>query len=289
MSPFSKRAAVYHEIGKLLEQFDQVGFWRALIQQLKSDVPIDHWMVLIFSASRPLVLDFAEVTTTSYLIGPLVTEYVDGFYLVDPFYISNREKLNSGFFHLSDVAPALFQQTDYYRKFFAEYVIEDEVHYNVQLDQDRTLCLSIGCKSHFSTEHIVRLELLSSLVAALMRQRMFFEEASSKLSKRQSLSFPEKINEFVKVVEPALTHREIDVIRFALNGCQNKAIAEELRISVETVKVHRRHFLRKLHVKSQAELVALCLNTPTAGAKGYAPWEQSAVKGGGLVEGKMAP
>lgn len=40
--------------------------------------------------------------------------YLDGLYLLDPFYQAAREGLASGFYHLEEVAPDHFSQTDYY-------------------------------------------------------------------------------------------------------------------------------------------------------------------------------
>ncbi|KXK67489.1 LuxR family transcriptional regulator [Pseudomonas monteilii] len=44
-----------------------------------------------------------------------------------------------------------------------------------------------------------------------------------------------------------------------LSGCSSKEIARKLEISVETVKVHRKHMYSKLGIKSQSELFSLFL------------------------------
>ncbi len=54
-------------------------------------------------------------------------------------------------------------------------VVADEIQFNVQLDAQRTLCLSLGSKRRFSIEQVTLLELLRPWVTALMRQRMTFE------------------------------------------------------------------------------------------------------------------
>jgi DNA-binding CsgD family transcriptional regulator len=41
-----------------------------------------------------------------------------------------------------------------------------------------------------------------------------------------------------------------------------------LGISVETIKVHRRHIYQKLAISSQAELFALAMNRPGGSDKG---------------------
>ncbi len=58
-----------------------------------------------------------------------------------------------------------------------------------------------------------------------------------------------------------LTEREAQVIKLVLHGHSTKTLAEKLSISVETVKLHRKHAYAKLEVSSQAELFYLFLDS----------------------------
>jgi two-component system NarL family response regulator len=53
---------------------------------------------------------------------------------------------------------------------------------------------------------------------------------------------------------PRLSHREREVLRLVAQGVRSSGIADRLRISVGTVEVHRRNMMRKLGVRSIAEL-----------------------------------
>uniref|UniRef100_UPI001F1526C5 response regulator transcription factor n=3 Tax=Enterobacter asburiae TaxID=61645 RepID=UPI001F1526C5 len=53
----------------------------------------------------------------------------------------------------------------------------------------------------------------------------------------------------------ALTRREKQIFKLAINGLQNKQIASELGISEITVKVHRRRVMDKMQVRTLADLV----------------------------------
>lgn len=55
----------------------------------------------------------------------------------------------------------------------------------------------------------------------------------------------------------SLTEREYTVMRLVATGKLNKVIADELRISVRTVEVHRARVFGKLGVRSSAEVVTL--------------------------------
>mgnify|MGYP006173064471 CR=1 FL=1 len=61
-----------------------------------------------------------------------------------------------------------------------------------------------------------------------------------------------------------LTARELDVGRLMLSGCSSKEIARKLEISVETVKVHKKHMYSKLGIKSQSELFSIFLQAQNA-------------------------
>ena len=57
------------------------------------------------------------------------------------------------------------------------------------------------------------------------------------------------------LIEP-LTERELDVLRALAAGQSNRAIAQQLYLSVATVKVHLKHIYSKLAVNSRTEALA---------------------------------
>lgn len=155
------------------QNLDRPNFWLALVRLLDRYIPADSWVVMIFSNGRPQVL--AECPGKDGGPDPLFQDYLKGLYLLDPFYLANREAPHNGLFWLADVAPECFEQTDYYQRYFRLNIVADEVHINVQLDTQRTLSLSLGSECRYSVEQIALLTLIQPWVAALMRQRMAFE------------------------------------------------------------------------------------------------------------------
>lgn len=243
----------HQSVGVLIDQLDQPDFWRYLAQELNKYVPVDNWVSLIFCNSSPHILDFAERSNMRHEQDPLLRDYASGLYLLDPFYIANRDNKEGGVFLLSQVAPEEFLQTEYYNLYFTHYVSVDEVQFNVQLDVERALCLSLGSKQTFKNEQVALFELIKPWVMALMLKRMLFEQnLSSEPSGRSSL------DEAMDRLGKPLTARELDVVRLVLSGFSNKEVANRLSLSPETVKVHRRNFYTKLNIKSQSELFALC-------------------------------
>lgn len=59
------------------------------------------------------------------------------------------------------------------------------------------------------------------------------------------------------LTDEALTEREIDVLRHVAGGNRNRDIAEKLRISEETVKVHMKHIMDKLGASDRTAAVAI--------------------------------
>ena len=61
-----------------------------------------------------------------------------------------------------------------------------------------------------------------------------------------------------------LTLRENEVAQLMLGGHSSKAIAQRLQISVETVRVHKKHLYCKLGINSQSELFSVFLRASRA-------------------------
>jgi DNA-binding NarL/FixJ family response regulator len=64
-----------------------------------------------------------------------------------------------------------------------------------------------------------------------------------------------RVGEWMK--QPALTHREGDILRQMMLGRSNKRIAIELTVAIGTVKTHVKSILDKLNAASRTEAVAI--------------------------------
>ncbi|NLE50580.1 MAG: response regulator transcription factor [Chloroflexi bacterium] len=61
--------------------------------------------------------------------------------------------------------------------------------------------------------------------------------------------------------QEALTEREVDVLRLVAQGASNPQIAEELHITVNTVKVHLRNILAKLQLDNRTQAAAYAVQS----------------------------
>jgi DNA-binding NarL/FixJ family response regulator len=62
---------------------------------------------------------------------------------------------------------------------------------------------------------------------------------------------------FSQQLQPAknLTEREIELLQLVANGMPNKAIAQTLSVSENTVKYHMKNIMQKLNVQNRTEAV----------------------------------
>ena len=72
------------------------------------------------------------------------------------------------------------------------------------------------------------------------------------------------------MLEP-LTERELEILRLLVDGLSNQEIAEELVISLGTVKWHNRQIYSKLYVKSRAQAIARAREYQLLDAKSDTP------------------
>nr|WP_276583526.1 helix-turn-helix transcriptional regulator [Pseudomonas sp. RIT-PI-S] len=234
-------------------------FWRQLVLLLRHWVPFDNALATFYSDSAaPVALEEYDAMPLS---GPASSiRYLDGLYLLDPFYQAAREGIASGFYRLEEVAPDHFHQTDYYLNYFHDHVLEDEVQYVLQLPGEGTLSLSLGMHETFSLHHLGRLTLCAPWVLALLKQH--WTHARQRIAAtRWEGTRPSVGDALERFGTQVLSERELEVARLILRGYSSKAMAERLGISPETVKVHRRHLYAKLDISAQPELFSLFIQS----------------------------
>ncbi|MFF7706034.1 LuxR C-terminal-related transcriptional regulator [Pseudomonas sp. NPDC007930] len=250
MNSLFTEAASHLALARAIEQAGQPRFWRQLVLLLRHLVPFDNALAIYYPASgMPTALEEYDATP---LQGPAASlQYLDGLYLLDPFYQAAHEGLASGFYHLEEVAPDHFRQTDYYLNYFHDHVLEDEVQFLLQLPGQGTLSLSLGMREAFSADALGRLALACGWVLALLKQH--WAQASP-----APVSVGEQVGDAMsRFGAGVLSERELEIARLILRGYSSKAMADRLAISPETVKAHRRHLYAKLDISSQPELFGL--------------------------------
>ncbi|MBD2501464.1 LuxR C-terminal-related transcriptional regulator [Anabaena azotica] len=69
------------------------------------------------------------------------------------------------------------------------------------------------------------------------------------------------VQQMQRILDHPLTQRELDVLKLMVNGNTNLDIAQELDITLGTVKTHVRNILTKLNVSDRTQAVVLALRS----------------------------
>ena len=160
---------MHASLGRAIEQIGGNRFWKQLILLLRQHLPFDNALAIFYPANGvPVALEEYDAEPHA---GPAsMLAYLNGLYLLDPFYQACREGLASGLYRLGEIAPDQFRQSEYYLSYFHDNVLEDEVQFILQVPDRGALSLSLGMQRIFADEECGMLGLLSSWVLALMQQ-----------------------------------------------------------------------------------------------------------------------
>lgn len=233
----------------------------AMAAVMKSITTVDSMAVVAFpKGARPLLLsertDEAVVSSDGDL-----TQYLDGAYLLDPFYRASMEGVPSGFYTLSSVVPDDFFNSEYFRLYYRFSNLVDEIAYLLALDDGSYLHISLAKVEAYSEDELTVFKALAPWVLTVLERHW----ASTNLKQEVSASdvdMHKHVNHaFEHFGSSVLTDRECEIARLILHGHSTKSMAVKLDISIETVKVHRRNLYNKLDISSQPELFSLFLES----------------------------
>ncbi|MDB5994180.1 MAG: helix-turn-helix transcriptional regulator [Pseudomonas sp.] len=254
MDALLKELPVHQGLARMFGAVGQDGFWRALIDTLRLLVPLDNALVAVMQAGRVPRLLMDVDTQGGGEEHEELADYRAGMYLLDPFYLAVCAGIADGLHSLESVAPDQFQQSEYYLSYFSSVVGGDELQFMVNVD-GAVLGLSLGRSARFSLEEQGRLLCVRDWVLAAMRRHVQLMPLEGPATEAVAGDLATLFDRF----DARLTVREVETARLILQGFSSKAIAQQMAISPETVKVHRRNLYHKLNVNGHGELFALVL------------------------------
>ncbi len=260
MSPQPPREELRAQsLSKAIDAIGQDGFLSNLLDYIRVDVPFDGILLLLVDQKNRLFHIF-DTIRSPYRIE--LDMYLDGVYQLDPFYTRFCKDRKTGAMLIRDVAPDRFNQTEYYRRYYRNIELQDEMALFTDLQDGRFLFFSLSRRSEprFRRRELKSMNYDLPVLTSLCRQH--FGESSYN---QESLSagVDEQRMEYAleRFGEPVLTPREHEVAVCILKGHSSKSLAREIDISPETVKIHRRNIYRKLDISTQSELFLSFLNT----------------------------
>ncbi|MCF3642561.1 helix-turn-helix transcriptional regulator [Rhizobium sp. TRM95111] len=221
----------------------------------------DHVVVFAYrDRARPIDL-FSTFEADDYEV--FVSLYQAGPYLLDPFYHTARER-RAGIFRMRELAPDRFFSSEYFRSYYSQTRLAEEIGFFVPVEGGATVVLSLmrreGTGAFSNTEFALLRDaapLVTAFVGSVWRDiGGRFDRAAAKARGRSDApqSAADRVWRRLN-----LTEREAAIIELVLQGHSSESIGLRLAIATGTVKVHRRNVYRKLGISSQIQLLSIYL------------------------------
>ena len=239
-------------LAPLIEQLGDASFHEGLGAVLKALTGHESCVLVAFAEGEPPTLLHDDLSPTEQAVS--LAPYLDGAYVLDPFYAVFKEHSQPGVFSLADCAPDGFKESEYYRTYYLHTGLVAETGALMMVDDGVGILASLGTRHTSVPVHNDIPEPCLSTLASLCRKH----RALCAHNRTQTLSRPLDVA-FRNFGSSVLSNREREVVQLILKGHSNKSIARLLGISIDTVKVYNKRFHTKLGVSSQAELFSLFL------------------------------
>lgn len=238
-------------VGRIIDALGTPALPRALSAALRAVAGFEYCVIFGYVGDRrPLAL-FDDFTPDRKRLH--VDEYLEGPYILDPFFLASLEPERRGLYRLSEIAPDRFYQGEYFKSYYGQTGLAEEIGYIVSVTESLTIVISLmRLERRFSAAEFRTLSGLWPVVAAAARRqwRAAGDEAPAppdRLERRLR-------DAFRSIGEGVLTPREREVVEFTLRGHSADATGKALGISPGTVRIHRRNIYAKLRISSQGEL-----------------------------------
>jgi DNA-binding CsgD family transcriptional regulator len=224
-----------------------------LIDLIGELVPHDLITVVRYSAShRPEFISHRKFSDE------MVRKYLDIYYVYDPFYAFWREKRRPGIIPLRTLATKEVKRGQYIAEFLGQSVICDEVGVLIEDGSDWCLGIFLDRKSHnfskMEIEHLaIHFPVFSALHALDIKTRKpGFSRTNEPTAPGRKP--PSSDRRLPADLWPNLSLRERELVDLILAGHPSATIANRLRITLGTVKNHRRRIYDKLDITTEREL-----------------------------------
>jgi len=168
-----------------------------------------------------------------------------------------RTDAEDGFYHIDEIAPDAFRNSEYFDVYYGRKEVEDEGMFLCRPNPGVALVVMVERhrnRARFLAEDLARLRELHPVVASLVERHLRLVGQGGVLAPEEragGVAFRQMAERFGADV---LSARERDVAMLILRGHSSKSAARLLEISPETERVHRRRLYAKLGIGSHSEL-----------------------------------
>jgi DNA-binding CsgD family transcriptional regulator len=236
---------------------------KTVVEMLLALVVFDYSVTFAYRGNeRPIDL-FSTFNEEEYHI--FVRLYQQGPYLLDPFY-SAATLPKPGIWRMRELAPDRFYASEYYRSYYIQTGLSEEIGFFVPVGDDVTVVVSLmrseTTGAFKSAEHEL-LRKAAPFVSAILQAhwRGLSQRFDTRIARQKNSS---KTTAARAWANKNLTEREKAIIELVLQGHSSESIGLRLGVATGTVKVHRRNIYRKLGISSQTQLMSHYLDSLNA-------------------------
>jgi DNA-binding CsgD family transcriptional regulator len=251
-------ATFSQQLAKLIPAVGTAEFPQRLIGMLRELVPVDDATIILYPGTDLPVIEYFEVPDDGGR--STLDVFVKGAFLLDPYYMAATRDRKFGVFRLRDLSPSGFKDSEYYKTWYRSCGYQDECGYLLPIGEEGFVNIALGKtepRASFTKRERTVLEDIYPTIETLCRQHWELPESSP-----AAVNLRAQLHKALEAFGSSLlTERETQVINLVLHGHSTRTVAEKLSISMETVKLHRKHAYAKLEVSSQAELFYLFLDS----------------------------
>jgi DNA-binding CsgD family transcriptional regulator len=252
------------QISLLSQCIDTIGteeFSASLVDALKSVADFDYSVSFAYHANETPLCLYQGFSPDKRVV--FVDDYLKGPYLLDPFFKACGRKVETGLYRNGDIAPDRFYQSEYYRSYYVQTGLAEEICYTLYLSHEVAVVISLmrsGDSSKFSAKEFRLLESVVPIVNSLSQlhwkdlHSQFEDEPAGREAGENRTIIEKTVS---TLFSPRITPRETQVVAQVLEGHSSDSIARSLGISVGTVRIHRRNIYGKLQISSQQELFSI--------------------------------
>ena len=240
---------------EVVSSLDSSRFAKALTDAMRTVVPFEFTVIFAYYRdSRPLDI-FNNFPASKREV--MVDAYQEGPYLLDPFYLHSTAPTASRLVRLRDLAPDRFYQTEYFRNYYVQTGLAEEIGIIVDVGDGVSVVIS-AMREHrvFSAREFRNLQAIFPFVEVCARRHWHglaakFSDRPHSEEPRLSRLIDESSQRFGRNL---LTPREAEIVEYTLKGHSAESTGAALGIATGTVRIHRRNIYGKLGVSSQGEL-----------------------------------
>jgi DNA-binding CsgD family transcriptional regulator len=246
----------YKLLASLVDHIRLSSFPTLLEQYIQTQCSFDTCLILVFKAScSPILLSPTDPTEHSTTL----QAYLKHAYVLDPLFNALPTFTKGGVCRLKEIAPDSFRESEYYQTCYKNFDLFEEVNLIIPLQEEMFCTISLGRKAQLGSitrGELTRLKETFPFISALLNQYWLVQGDSFYANGQSNHSLTRALQSFGRGV---LTQREQEIAGLLLQGHSSKAIADQLGISLATVKVHRKNIHARLNTTSQSEIFTLFL------------------------------